>query len=206
MTDSTYTHIAMLMDRSGSMNRIRTDIEGGLDSFVADQKKADGRATYTLAMFDDEYQVVHNFTDLNEVGPTSLHPRGSTALLDSIARLIHDTGTHLKAMDEDKRPGTVIVGILTDGGENASREYTHAQIKQLISAQAKDYGWQFIYMGANQDAIEVGAGIGISADRSLTYSVAAGAAAMGATSALATSIRSGNVRAGYSLADRDAVR
>ena len=91
-----------------------------------------------------------------DVPPLNLQPRGSTALLDAMGRLITDTGRKLVALSENERPGNVIVAIMTDGMENASREWTHPAIKSLVEQQTKDYGWQFLYMGADQDAIEVG--------------------------------------------------
>lgn len=169
MTDPNYTHLAFLLDRSGSMETIRSDIEGGFDAFIADQAGQPGRCTVTLAQFDDRYEVVYESRPVDLVPKLDLQPRGMTALLDSIGRLVTDVGAGLAAMPEEKRPGTVIVGIMTDGLENASREWTHPAINALIERQERDYSWTFSYMGANQDAIEVWAGLGIDADRSMTY-------------------------------------
>ena len=177
MTDANYTHIAFLLDRSGSMQRIKADTEGGFDAFIDGQRKQPGRCTVTLAQFDTEYEIVHQGVDIGSVGPLTLAPRGSTALLDSIGRLIVETGEYLAGLSEDARPGTVIVGIMTDGLENASHEWTRPAIKALIEDQEGKYGWTFSYMGANQDAIEVGTSLGVSADRSLTYGTAPGQAA-----------------------------
>ncbi|HQF04200.1 MAG TPA: VWA domain-containing protein, partial [Phycicoccus sp.] len=104
-----------------------------------------------------------------DVPPLRLRPRNSTALLDSLARLITEAGARLAALPERERPGTVVVAVMTDGMENASREWTHAAVKALIEQQTRDYGWEFTYMGADQDAIEVGMSVGISADSSITY-------------------------------------
>lgn len=182
MTDPTRTHIAFLLDRSGSMQSIKTDTEGGFDAFIAEQRTQPGECTVTLAQFDDKYEVVYESLAIKEVPPLRLNPRGMTALLDSIARLVNDTGARLAALPEHERPGTVIVGIMTDGLENASREWTHAAVKALIEQQESVYDWTFSYLGANQDAIEVGASIGISRDRSLTYDQGNVEAAMGAYS------------------------
>jgi hypothetical protein len=119
----------------------------------------------------------------------TLVPRGSTAMLDAIGRAVNATGARLAAMPEDGRPGTVIVGIMTDGLENASREFTYPMVKALIEQQEQVYGWTFMYMGANQDAIEVGASLGVARDRSLTYAGPKVAAAMGAYSASVGTIR-----------------
>lgn len=180
MTDPNRTHLAFLLDRSGSMQSIKTDTEGGFDAFIAEQRTQPGVCTVTLAQFDTEYEVNYQDLPIADVPPLNLEPRGMTALLDSIARLITDTGKRLAALPEDERPGTVIVGIMTDGHENASTEWTHAAIKSLIEQQENTYDWTFSYLGANQDAIEVGASIGISRDRSLTYDAANAADAMGA--------------------------
>lgn len=169
MTDPTYTHIAFLLDRSGSMQAIKKDTEGGFDAFVRSQAESGGRCTVTLAQFDTTYEVVYTGVDVGEVPALDLRPRGTTALLDSIARLIHETGDWLSAKPEGDRPGTVLVGIMTDGLENASTEWTRPAVKALIESQEHDYSWTFSYLGANQDAIEVGASIGVDRSRSMTY-------------------------------------
>ena len=170
MTDARKTHIYFLLDRSGSMASIKTATEEGFDSFIAEQRSGDGTCFVSLAQFDTEYEVVFGSTDVAAVPPLVLHPRSSTALLDSMGRLIHDAGVELAALAEDERPGTVIVAIMTDGHENASTEYTHAAIKALVEHQTEKYDWQFLYMGADQDAIEVGRTIGVKDDYAVTYS------------------------------------
>jgi hypothetical protein len=197
MTDQTYTHIAFLLDRSGSMMSIKSDTEGGFNAYIESQKGQPGRCTVTLAQFDNEYEEVFAGLPIESVRPLNLQPRGSTALNDSIARLVHSTGEYLAAMPADERPGAVIVGIMTDGMENASHEWTRPAIKALVEEQENKYDWTFSYMGANQDAIEVGATMGIAADRSLTYGTGAGnvAAAMGAYGASSVALR-GAVAAG----------
>jgi hypothetical protein len=118
-----------------------------------------------------------------------LHPGGTTALLDSIGRLVTDAGQRLAALPEDQRPGTVVVGIMTDGLENASREWTHARVKELIEKQTRDYSWQFLYLGADQDAIEVGMSIGVGAGHAVTYGRGKVKQAMAATAANVSSYR-----------------
>jgi len=169
MTNPNYTHIEFLLDRSGSMDTIKSDVEGGFNSYIADQVAQPGQCTVSLAQFDDEYEVVFTAFDVKDVPKLKLEPRGWTALLDAIGRSINALGMRLAQMPEDRRPGTVIFAIMTDGLENASKEYTHAAIKQMITRQERVYNWQFLYMGADQDAIEVGASIGIARGRSLTY-------------------------------------
>ena len=182
MTNSNLTHIAFLLDRSGSMQSIKDDTEGGFNAFIAEQRKEPGECRVTLAQFDNEYEEVYRDLPLAEVPALRLVPRGSTALLDSIGRLVTSTGERLAALPEDERPGIVIVGIMTDGHENASREWTHPAVKALIEQQTKTYGWQFLYLGADQDAIEVGSSIGVAAANSMTYSRGKVAAVMAATS------------------------
>jgi hypothetical protein len=183
MTDPNLTHIYFLLDRSGSMNTIVDDMVGGFDAFIAEQRKAPGSCRVTLAQFDDAYEEVYADRPIAAVPPLVLQPRGTTALLDSIARLINDAGQRLAALPEDERPGTVIVGIMTDGLENASREWTHPQVKQLIERQTSDYSWQFLYLGADQDAVEVGMSIGVGAGQSVTYARGKVKQAMAATAA-----------------------
>lgn len=189
MTDPHATHLAFLLDRSGSMQSIRRETEAGFDAFVREQAAQPGRCTLTLAQFDTEYEIVHDGVDAAAVPPLALRPRGATALLDSIARLVHDTGARLAAVPEDERPGTVIVGIMTDGAENSSTEWTHAAVRALIEQQEREWSWTFHYLGANQDAIEVGAGLGVAPGRSLTYAGAHVQDAMAAYSANTSSYR-----------------
>ena len=182
MTDPNLTHLYFLLDRSGSMQSIKDDTEGGFDAFIAEQRSQPGDCRVTLAQFDDQYEEVYRDVPVADVPPLSLSPRGSTALLDSIGRLLSEAGARLAALPEHERPGIVIVGIMTDGHENSSRELTHAQVKALIERQTSEYAWQFVYMGADQDAIEVGSSIGVAATNSMTYGRGRVAAAMAATS------------------------
>ena len=189
MTNPNYTDISVLLDRSGSMHAIKTDTEGGFAAFIEEQKKTPGRCQVTLAQFDDQYEVVYSDQPLASVPALHLQPRGSTALLDAIGRLITSTGERLAAMPEADRPGSVIVVIMTDGLENASREFTGAAVKGLIAEQSEKYGWTFVYLGANQDAIAVGESLGVNRDRSMTYAGPQAAAAMRATGANISSYR-----------------
>jgi hypothetical protein len=189
MTRSDLTHLYVLLDRSGSMQSIRQDIVGGFAAFVAEQQAAIGECRMTLARFDNEYEQVFADLPIAQVGPLVLEPRGSTALLDSMGRLVVDAGARLAALPAHERPGTVVVAVMTDGYENASREWTHASIKALIDQQTGTYGWQFLYMGADQDAIEVGRGLGIAADHAMTWTRGSAKAAMHASSAMVADLR-----------------
>lgn len=189
MTDSNYTHLAFLLDRSGSMQSIKTATELGFAAFIEQQAAAPGRCTVTLAQFDSEYEEVYAARDIHDLPTFSLQPRGSTALLDSMARLILDTGRELAALPEDRRPGTVIVGVMTDGHENASKEWTREAVKALVEQQENEFSWTVSYMGANQDAIEVGASLGVRRESSLTYSTENVAEAMAVYGESASAMR-----------------
>ena len=182
MTNPNLTHIAFLLDRSGSMQSIKDDTEGGFNAFIEEQRREAGECRVTLAQFDNEYEEVYRDLPLAEVPPLHLAPRGSTALLDSMGRLITTTGERLAALSDEEGPGIVIIGIMTDGHENASNEWTRPAIKSLVEQQTKAYNWQFLYLGADQDAIEVGSSLGVAASNSMTYSRGKVHAMMSATS------------------------
>ncbi len=169
MTDKKLTHIYVLLDRSGSMQSIKSDTEGGFAALIDEQRGAIGRCQVTLAQFDDEYDIVYSGVDVKDVPALDLQPRGMTALLDAMGRLISTTGGKLLALPEDERPGSVMVVIMTDGLENASREFTGPAVKAMVKEQTDSYGWVFTYLGANQDAIAVGEALGVHADRAMTY-------------------------------------
>ncbi|WP_428342359.1 VWA domain-containing protein [Mycobacterium sp.] len=158
-----------LLDRSGSMQSIASDVVGGFEAFVAEQRTGEGLCTATLAQFDNEYEVVYRGIAIGQVPPLALFPRGMTALHDSMGKLITDTAAEINALPEDNKPGTVIVAIMTDGLENASREWRQADIKALVEQQTNDHGWEFLYMGADQDAVEVGKGLGVKEGLAVTY-------------------------------------
>ncbi len=189
MTNADLTHLYFLLDRSGSMHTIVDDTDGGFDAFIAEQRKTPGEFRVTLCQFDDHYDEVYADRPIADVPSLVLEPRGTTALLDAIARLVIDAGKRLAALPEDQRPGTVVVGIMTDGMENASREWTHPQVKELIERQTRDYQWQFLYLGADQDAIEVGMSIGVGAGHSVTYGRGNVKQALAATAANVSSYR-----------------
>jgi hypothetical protein len=195
MTRSTLTHLYFLLDRSGSMQSIKSDIEGGFAAFVDEQRKAAGECRATLAQFDDVYEVVYADRPIADVPPLDLQPRNMTALHDAMGRLITDAGTEIAALPADQRPGTVIVAIMTDGMENASKEWTGASIKALVSQQSTAYNWTFMYMGADQDAVEVGVSLGIGREHSVTYGRSKSREAMGAASAKIADLRAARMSA-----------
>jgi uncharacterized protein YegL len=169
MTNANLTYITGVLDRSGSMQSIRADAEGGWNAFVAEQASQPGECMISLVQFDEECEVVYDHVPAREITPYRLEPRGMTALLDAMGRAVISLGTTLDAMDEDARPGSVVVVIVTDGEENSSKEFTYSQIKSIVETQQSKYSWQFIYLGANQDAIDVGSTVGLDAQRSMSY-------------------------------------
>ncbi len=182
MSNQNLTRVVFLLDRSGSMQSIKSDVIGGFDAFLTEQRAGDGQCTVTLAQFDNVYEVVYRDIDLAQVPPLELEPRGSTALLDSMGKLITDTSADIGALAEDDKPGTVIVAIMTDGLENASQEWRRPDIKALVEQQTNDHGWEFLYMGADQDAVEVGKELGIKDEQAITYARGKSREAMAAAS------------------------
>jgi uncharacterized protein YegL len=182
-----YTDISIVLDRSGSMESIRQDAIGSFNVFLQDQKTVPREATITLVQFDDQFEVVYRAIALNEapnLTPQTFVPRGSTALLDAIGRTIDETGQRLASLPEADRPESVIFVILTDGEENSSRHYSTARINDLIHHQRDVYNWQFVFLGANQDAIMTASRLGIASAQAMTFAASpVGAkAAMGAVS------------------------
>lgn len=185
MTDSDKSLIAALLDRSGSMQRIAGDMRGGFDSFIAKEVDQPGTTLVTLAQFDNTYEVVYRDRPVGSVPSLVLEPRGRTALLDAIGRFVTEVGAGLAAMPEDERPGGITVLVMTDGYENASREWTIEGVRALIAQQEGVYGWDFVFLGANMDAVEVGTRLGFAPGKSLTYD-AEGDAVGGAWKAVAS--------------------
>ncbi len=169
MTDTNKTLIAALLDRSGSMRKIAADMCGGFDSFIARERGQAGATLVTLAQFDDRYDVVFSDRPIDAVPPLTLEPRGMTALLDAIGRFITEVGTGLAALPEDERPAAITVLVMTDGHENASREWSGEAVRALIAQQESVYSWDFVFLGANMDAVEVGTNLGFAPGKSLTY-------------------------------------
>lgn len=169
MTNPNLTLIAVLLDRSGSMQSIKSDTEGGFDAFIAEQRTQPGDAIVTLAQFDNDYERVYTSIPIDQVPPLELRPRGSTALLDGIGRLTTEIGEELAALPEHERPGTVIVLVVTDGEENSSTEWALDTVKAAITRQESEFAWDYVFLGANIDAVSVGAGMGFAQDKSITY-------------------------------------
>lgn len=201
-----YTDITVILDRSGSMVSVKKDTIGGFNQFLEDQKKTPGEATITLVQFDHEYEVVYlrrSIADAPNLTDETYTPRGNTALFDAIGRTVNTLGETYSTMDETDRPEKVVLVIQTDGQENASREFTAAAVKEMIERQTKDYAWEVVYLGANQDAFAVGASLGIMRSHSMTYAgdSKGTADALLAVSANLCAYRSGNAA---SMAYQDA--
>lgn len=165
------TDITLVVDRSGSMDQVKDEANKGIAAFIAEQKSAPGEALFSLLQFDTTPEWVYQGKPIQEVKEYRLDPRGMTALLDSIGKAINNTGNRLSAMPEDERPGLVIIAIITDGLENASQEFTKARIKEMIEHQQSKYNWQFIYLGANQDAFAEAYSIGIDSQSTAQYTM-----------------------------------
>lgn len=161
--------LGVVLDRSGSMQNIWSDMVGGLETFVNEQKEVDGKAWLSLAAFDTHYEVVHDLEpvqDIEVVVPNNIKPRGATALIDSVVKTIKNIEGVQKF--NSFAPKNVVITIITDGMENASREHTTAEMTRLIEKKQGD-GWEFVFLGANQDAFATASAYKINPNHSLTY-------------------------------------
>lgn len=166
------TELVFILDKSGSMSGLEDDTIGGFNAMLAKQKKESGQAVVTTVLFDDHYELLHDRTDIHGIRPITdkeYFVGGCTALLDAVGKTIHKIGNAQKYTSEDLRAGKVLFVITTDGMENASREYSYDKIKGLIERQKEKYGWEFIFLGANIDAVSTAAKFGIHADRAANY-------------------------------------
>lgn len=167
------TEIVFILDQSGSMWGLRDDTIGGYNTYVEDQKKHDGEAYLTTVLFDDHYVLLHDHVNIQDVKPIThdeYHPNGTTALMDAVGKTINYVGQRLSNTPEEERPAHVIFVITTDGYENASCEYTRAQVKQMIEHQQEKYSWQFIFVGAGIDAYAEAESIGLGGYHTMSVS------------------------------------
>jgi hypothetical protein len=166
------TDITIILDRSGSMESVKSDTIGGFNSFLSEQQNVEGEAALSLVQFDDQYEVVYEDKDIHaadRLTEATFQPRGMTALLDAVGRTINAVGRRLAALPEAERPDKVLLVIMTDGFENASREFSAEKVSEMINHQRDVYRWEFMFIGANQDAILSAGAIGIPAQAALTY-------------------------------------
>lgn len=166
------TDITIILDRSGSMASVKDDTIGGFNNFLSEQQKIEGEAVLSLVQFDDQYETVYLDKDINSAAKltdATFQPRGMTALFDAVGRTINSVGQRLAALSEAERPDKILLVIMTDGFENSSREFNAAKVGEMIKHQRDVYNWQFMFIGANQDAVLSAEAINIPAAAALTY-------------------------------------
>ena len=166
------TELVFILDRSGSMTGLEKDTIGGFNSLLEKQKKESGEAFVTTVLFDDKYELLHDRNNIKHINPITekeYYVRGSTALLDAIGITINSIGKSLFNTNEEERPEKVLFVIITDGMENSSTEFSYEKIKEMIEHQKSKYAWEFMFLGANIDAVATAGSFGISADRASNY-------------------------------------
>src|SRR5574344_1541286 len=166
------TEIVFILDRSGSMSGLEADTIGGFNSMIEKQKKAPGEALVSTILFDNVSEVILDRVNIRDIKPMTDREycvRGCTALLDAIGGAIHHIGNVHKYAREEDVPAHTLFVITTDGMENASRRYDSALVKQMIEHEKSKYGWEFLFLGANIDAVETAKHFGIGADRAVNY-------------------------------------
>ncbi len=197
MTKKGLTHCTLILDRSGSMMSIRTDVIGGVNQFIKTQREQPGECTFTLVQFDskDPYEVLCDHVPIKEAKDLGDEyvPRDWTPLFDAIGRGITNTGSWLASLPEHERPEKVVFVTMTDGAENASKEFDAASVSKLTKEQTEKYGWQFVYLGADHDAMKAGASLGIVAANVSPYSKSNFAGAIRTSAQKLAAYRSGTV-------------
>ena len=166
------TEIVFILDRSGSMSGLEKDTIGGYNSLIKKQKKEDGEAYISTVLFDDRTEVLHDRVGLDKIKPMTeeeYYVRGCTALLDAVGGAIHHIGNVHKYAREEDRPEKTLFIITTDGQENSSRMYTYEKVKRMVERQKKKYGWEFLFLGANIDAVAEAGRFGIKPESAVNY-------------------------------------
>ncbi len=166
------TELVFILDRSGSMSGLENETIGGYNSLIEKQKKEAGEALISTILFDNEYELLHDRISVKEVNPITddeYYVRGSTALQDAVGITIRNISYLHKHLSESELPEHVMFVITTDGMENASREYSYHQIRKMVEIQKEKYGWEFIFLGANIDALATARRFGINEDRAANY-------------------------------------
>lgn len=169
MTNPDLTRLVIVADRSGSMHGIAGDMNGAIRELLAEQAAQPGTLVVDIVTFDTVVEYPYTGVQPAAVTDDIIRPRGSTALNDAVGLTIAKLGAELSSLAEDDRPGHVIVVVVTDGMENASREYTTAQVKAMVEEQTGKWGWTFLYLAANVDAFATGAGYGFAAGQTMQY-------------------------------------
>ncbi|MEV6956124.1 vWA domain-containing protein [Streptomyces sp. NPDC051183] len=168
MTTPARRHIIVVLDRSGSMNRVREDTVGGLNALLDEQRQVPGVTTVTLVQFDDEVETVYTARPLTDIPEFSLQPRGMTALLDAVGSTVWNEGVRIAMLPDSERPAEVTLVILTDGKDNRSRQHTPGVVRYLVDG-VRAQGWTVVFLGANQDAFEVAGSLGVPAATTLGF-------------------------------------
>ena len=166
------TELVFILDRSGSMCGLEQDTIGGFNAMIGKQKKQAGEANVTTVLFDDRYDIIHDRFPIEVVGPLTereYYVRGCTALLDAVGKTLHKVENIQEHLPEEMKAEKVIFVITTDGLENASREYSYDRIRRKIEEKKTKSGWEFLFLGANMDAVSEAKKFGIDEDRSVTY-------------------------------------
>ena len=166
------TELVFILDRSGSMGGLERDTIGGFNSLIEEQKELDGEVIVSTVLFDNKYELLHNRKRLSEISPITRNEyfvRGTTALLDAIGHTISLVHRQYCETLKEERPVKVMFIITTDGYENASTEYTYSKVKKRIEEMKCKYNWEFIFLGANIDAVREAKRFGISEERAVNY-------------------------------------
>ena len=166
------TELVFILDRSGSMNGLEMDTIGGFNSLLEKQKDERGEAIVTTVLFDDDYELLHDRINIKGIKPITereYYVRGTTALLDAVGRTIQKIINAQRHTAPDEQAENVMFVIITDGMENASREYGYDRVRKMINYQKAEYSWEFLFLGANIDAAETAKQFGISRDRATNY-------------------------------------
>ncbi len=170
MTNPIRSDITILLDRSGSMESVKSDVEGGFATLLAEQRRLPGDCVLSLVQFDSQaIEAVYTAVPIKWAPELELVPRASTPLLDAVGSTVEQTGRRLAALPEAERPGRVLFVIITDGKENASRQYSKAKVRELVERQHQDYRWEFLYLGANVDAFAEAGELGIGRQFAAAY-------------------------------------
>ncbi|ANU54557.1 VWA domain-containing protein [Acutalibacter muris] len=166
------TELVFILDKSGSMAGLEKDTIGGFNSMLNKQKALDGECRITTVLFDNRYELLHDRIDIRAVGPMTekeYQVGGPTALLDAVGLTIQKLVSVQKSTTEEYRAEKVMFVIITDGEENSSREFSAERVKKMIELEKEKYNWEFVFLGANIDAVETAGRFGISADRAVDY-------------------------------------